>query len=38
MGYIPDSIKVVLEKLSECEKNEIDIIESIINVNELNKE
>ena len=38
MGFLPDSLKEALSKLSEDQKEEIDVIESIVNTNETNKE
>ena len=38
MEFLTDSLKEALSKLSEDQKEEIDVIESIINTNETNKE
>ena len=38
MEFLTDSLRDVVSKLSEGQKEEIDIIESIINTNEANKE
>ena len=38
MEFLTDSMKEVFVKLSENQKKEIDVIESIINTNETNKE
>ena len=38
MEFLTNSLKEVISKLSENQKEEIDIIESIVNTNEENKE
>ena len=38
MEFLTNSLKEVVSKLSEDQKEEIDIIESIVNTNEENKE
>ena len=38
MEFLTDSLKEALSKLSEDQKEEIDVIESIVNTNERNKE
>ena len=38
MEFLTDSLKEVVSKLSENQKEEIDVIESIVNTNETNKE
>ena len=38
MEYLTNSLKEVVSKLSENQKEEIDVIESIVNTNETNKE
>ena len=38
MEFLTNSLKEVVSKLSENQKEEIDVIESIVNTNESNKE
>ena len=38
MEFLSDSLKEVVSKLSEDQKEEIDVIESIVNTNAANKE
>ena len=38
MEFLTDSLKETVSKLSENQKEEIDVVESIININETNKE
>ena len=38
MEFLTNSLKEVIQKLSENQKEETDIIESIVNTNETNKE
>ena len=38
MEFLTNSLKEVVSKLSENQKEEIDVIESIVNTNEENKE
>ena len=38
MEFLTDSLKEVVSKLSEDQKEEVDIIESIVNTNEENRE
>ena len=38
MEFLPNSLKEVVSKLNENQKEEIDIIESLVNTNERNKE
>ena len=38
MEFLTDSLKEVVSQLSEDQKEEIDVIESIVNTNEENKE